>query len=202
MVKKQASGSELQLLKTHIREKNPERLYIFFGEETFLLEHYLGSLKKLVLDALTESFNFHRMNSETFDLQTFADAVENLPMMAEHTMVQVDEVDLFKLGESDRNKIAEILADIPDYCTVVFTYETTPWKPDKRLKKLWEAIDGAGLLYGEYLADAFVTRADMLLRQQEVYRALAELEQAGFVERIPRSRSSGARSSSQYWLKK
>lgn len=67
-------------------------------------------------------------------------------MMAEHTMVQVDEVDLFKLGESDRNKMAEILADIPDYCTVVFTYETTPWKPDKRLKKLWEAIDGAGLI--------------------------------------------------------
>ena len=66
------------------------------------------------------------MNSETFDLQTFADAVENLPMMAEHTMVQVDEVDLFKLGESDRNKMAEILADIPDYCTVVFTYGTTP----------------------------------------------------------------------------
>ena len=61
-------------------------------------------------------------------------------------MVQVDEVDLFKLGESDRNKMAEILADIPDYCTVVFTYETTPWKPDKRLKKLWEAIDGAGLI--------------------------------------------------------
>ena len=59
---------------------------------------------------------------------------------------QVDEVDLFKLGESDRNKMAEILADIPDYCTVVFTYETTPWKPDKRLKKLWEAIDGAGLI--------------------------------------------------------
>ena len=67
------------------------------------------------------------MNSETFDLQTFADAVENLPMMAEHTMVQVDEVDLFKLGESDRNKMAEILMDIAVYCTVVFTYETTPW---------------------------------------------------------------------------
>ena len=71
MVKKQASGSELQLLKTHIREKNPERLYIFFGEETFLLEHYLGSLKKLVLDALTESFNDHRFNTETFDLTAF-----------------------------------------------------------------------------------------------------------------------------------
>ena len=146
MAKKPAPGGNLQELKTQLKNKDLGRLYIFHGEEVFLLHHYLEQMKKQLLDALTESFNFHRMNSETFDLQTFADAVENLPMMAEHTMVQVDEVDLFKLGESDRNKMAEILADIPDYCTVVFTYETTPWKPDKRLKKLWEAIDGAGLI--------------------------------------------------------
>ena len=146
MAKKTAPGGNLQELKTQLKNKDLGRLYIFHGEEVFLLHHYLEQMKKQLLDALTESFNFHRMNSETFDLQTFADAVENLPMMAEHTMVQVDEVDLFKLGESDRNKIAEILSDIPDYCTVVFTYETTPWKPDKRLKKLWEAIDGAGLI--------------------------------------------------------
>ena len=134
MAKKTAPGGNLQELKTQLKSKDLGRLYIFHGEEVFLLHHYLEQMKKQLLDALTESFNFHRMNSETFDLQTFADAVENLPMMAEHTMVQVDEVDLFKLGESDRNKMAEILADIPDYCTVVFTYETTPWKLDKRLK--------------------------------------------------------------------
>ena len=40
--------------------------------------------------------------------------------------------------------MAELLSDIPDYCTVVFTYISTVWKPDKRLKKLWEAIDGNG----------------------------------------------------------
>ena len=48
----------------------------------------------------------------------FADAVENLPMMAESTFVQVDDVDLFKMNEADRNKMVEILSDIPDYCTV------------------------------------------------------------------------------------
>ena len=37
--------------------------------------------------------------------------------------------------------MAEVLSDIPEWCTVVFTYETVGWKPDKRLKKLWEAID-------------------------------------------------------------
>lgn len=39
-----------------------------------------------------------------------------------------------------------ILGDIPDYCTVVFTYITVPWKPDKRLKKLWEAINKDGCI--------------------------------------------------------
>ena len=146
MVKKQASGSELQLLKTHIREKNPERLYIFFGEETFLLEHYLGSLKKLVLDALTESFNYHRFNTETFDLTAFSEAVENLPMMAERTLVQVEDIDLFKMNEADRDRIAAVLSDIPEYCVVVFVYTACPWKPDKRMKKLWESIDKNGLV--------------------------------------------------------
>lgn len=141
MAKKAAPGTGLQELKQALKNKKWNRLYVFHGEETFLLNHYLGQMKKQLLDPLTESFNFHRLNNETFDIQGFADAVENLPMMAENTLVQVDDIDLFKLGEGDRNKIAELLSDIPDYCTVVFTYLTTPWKPDKRLKKLWQALE-------------------------------------------------------------
>ena len=140
MAKKQEDKSELQQLKLSLREKKVDRLYIFHGEEVFLLHHYLGQLKKLLVDDLTESFNFHKLTAETFDIQGFADAVENLPMMADYTMVHVDEVDLFKLPELDRDKMAQILADIPDYCCVIFTYETTPWKPDKRFKKLHEVI--------------------------------------------------------------
>ncbi len=139
--KPEQENNALQELKMAIRNQTPERLYIFHGEETFLLHHYLEQLRSKLLDELTESFNFHRLNPDTFDLRTFADAVENLPMMAERTVVQVDEVDLFKLNEADRERMISVLQDIPDYCTVVFTYETVAWKPDKRLKKLWDAID-------------------------------------------------------------
>lgn len=139
--KQQPTGDNVQVLKQEIREKRPGRLYFFHGEETFLLHHYLEQLKKQLTDELTEAFNFHKLTSETFDIQSFADSVENLPMMAETTFVWVDEIDLFKMNEADREKVAQILRDIPDYCTVVFTYITTPWKPDKRLKKLWEAVD-------------------------------------------------------------
>lgn len=134
----------LQQLKRSIREKTPDNLYIFHGDETFLLHHYLNELHKILLDDLTESFNYHRFNNENFELSALEAAVENLPMMAEHTMIQVDDIDLFKFSEDQRAKTAEILADIPEYCTLVFTYETIPWKPDKRLKKLWEAISSKG----------------------------------------------------------
>ena len=146
MAKKYEQTDNLPLLKQDIKNRQPRRLYFFHGEETFLLHHYLEQLKKLLLDELTEAFNFHRLNQETFDLRCFADSVENLPMMAESTLVWVDEIDIFKLPEGDREKLSQILRDIPDYCTVVFTYITTPWNPDKRLKKLWDAVDSCGTI--------------------------------------------------------
>jgi len=145
MAKKQEKGTELQELKQQLKAKDLGRLYFFHGEEMFLLNHYLGQIRKQLLDPLTESFNYHRFTNETFDIRGFADAVENLPMMAEATFVQVDDIDLFKMNEADRTKMGEILSDIPDYCTVVFTYEIVAWKPDKRLKKIWEAVS-AGLI--------------------------------------------------------
>ena len=146
MAKEAKDTGALQQLKHAIREKTPDNLYIFYGDETFLLHHYLNELHKLLLDDLTESFNYHRLNNENFDLSALAVAVENLPMMAEHTLVQVDDIDLFKLTEDQRGKVVDILSDIPDYCTLIFTYETTPWKPDKRLKKLWDAISSRGVI--------------------------------------------------------
>lgn len=145
MAKKISTDGAFQVLKTSVRNKNIDRLYFFYGEETFLMTYYLEAIKKQLLDPLTESFNFHRFHSENFDVAEFLDAAENLPMMAEHTLIQVDDVDLFKLGETERGKIADVLSDIPEYCTIVFTYLTVAWKPDKRQKKLWEAIDKNGL---------------------------------------------------------
>ena len=146
MAKKQEQPDNLQSLKQAIRSKDPGKLYFFYGEEVFLLHHYLNQLRKVIVDELTESFNYHKLTAETFDIREFADCVENLPMMAERTMVVVDEIDVFKMNEGDREKMIDIFSDIPNYCTVVFTYETTAFKPDKRLKKLWDTVNKHGEL--------------------------------------------------------
>ncbi|MBR7178549.1 MAG: DNA polymerase III subunit delta [Oscillospiraceae bacterium] len=144
MAKPNTAPDEFSRLKAAIKAGSPERLYFFHGEEVFLLHHYLNELRKKALDELTMDFNYHRFTQETFSVQAFSDAVEALPMMAERTLVQVDEIDIFKLNEAEREKMISILSDVPDYCTVVFTYEIVEWKPDKRLKKLWDVVSKHG----------------------------------------------------------
>lgn len=140
----------LQVFKSALRNRNIERLYFFHGEETFLLTHYVEQIKKYLLDELTESFNFHKLNSENFNVHAFAEAVENIPMMSEHSLVLVDDIDIFKLADADRQKIMEVLSDIPEYCTVIFTYITVAWNPDKRIRKLYDCIESNGMIVEFY----------------------------------------------------
>ena len=146
MAKEQPNVQGLQKLKTDLKAKTYDRLYIFHGEETFLQNYYLQRLKDALVDELTESFNFHKFTQETFDIREFEDAINNLPMMAESTFILVDDIDLFKQNEEDRDHLASCIREIPEYCTVVFTYETVEWKPDKRYKTLWEAVDSTATI--------------------------------------------------------
>ena len=91
------SSEAYEKFKADLKAGNIGCCYIFHGEESYLREHYLEQLRKLLTDELTESFNFHKLTNETFDIRSFAEAVENLPMMAEHTLVWVDDVDIFDI---------------------------------------------------------------------------------------------------------
>lgn len=138
---KPIASSGLQQLKQDIKAKTPKPCYIFWGEETYLMHYYCEQLQKKLIDPMTEAFNYHKLNQENFSMEALVSSVENLPMMAERTMVQVEELDFFKLPEGDKEKLAGLLSDLPDYCCLVFTFETVAYKPDKRQKKLWEAIE-------------------------------------------------------------
>ena len=67
MAKRTDENVQLQQLKAAIREKAPGRLYFFHGEETFLLHRYLEQLKKILVDELTESFNFHKISISSLE---------------------------------------------------------------------------------------------------------------------------------------
>lgn len=141
MAKKQDRPDGLVQLKQDLKAGQPARVYLFHGEEHFLREHYLAALKKKLLDGPAAEFNFHRFTQENMDLDDLARAVEALPMMAERSLVQVDDYDMSRLSESARDSLVEILSDVPDYCTVVFVFDTVELKYDGRQKRLKEALE-------------------------------------------------------------
>lgn len=138
---KQDGPSGLDTLKADLKAGQYGRLYLFHGEEHYLRDHYLQMLQSRLLDGPASDFNFHRFTQETMDLQELSNAVDALPMLAEYSLIQVEDWDLSKLSESNRETLVEILSDIPDYCTVVFVFDTVELKIDGRQKKLKEALD-------------------------------------------------------------
>lgn len=131
-------------LKKELREKTLSRFYVFYGEEDYLRTYYLEQVKKQLLDDFTADFNFHRLNAETFSLQMLSDSVEALPMMSERSLILIEDVDLFTLKEDEREKTAELLSDLPEYCCLILNY--SEFKPDKRMKKLWSVIEKNAVL--------------------------------------------------------
>jgi len=142
MAKKTAANDDaLRQFKEELKSGELGRCYLLYGEEDYLRGAYLERLRKKLLSGPAEEFNHHRFTPETLDWNTVTDAVEAMPMMAERTMVELDDVDLFKEPEAAREKLTAILEDIPDYCCLVFVYDTVEYSPDKRLKKLCAALE-------------------------------------------------------------
>ena len=131
-------------LKEDLKQKAPGRFYVIYGEEDYLSRYYFEQLRKLLLDDLTADFNYHKFTTENFTSQGLSDSLETLPMMAERSLIHVDEVDLFGLQQGEQDRIIEILGDIPEHCCLVLSY--LDFKPDKRKKKLWDAIEKYAVL--------------------------------------------------------
>lgn len=138
---KAAPDKGYQKLKSDLAAGTPARAYLFYGEESYLREYYLGALKKALVPAGFEAFNYHKLDGKTLTAAQLAETVEAMPMMAEHTMVAVVDWDVFKLAEAQRNALAALLDDLPDYCCLVFVYDLLDYKPDRKYKKLCAALD-------------------------------------------------------------
>ncbi len=130
--------------------KTPEETsgcFVIFGDEDYIKESCLAQLKKLALDGGDETFNYRRLTGPNVDLDELSEAVEAFPSFAERTFVEVRDFDIYKCKEENTERLMSILADVPDYCCLVFFYATIPFSEDKRRKKFYEAVKKAAKLY-------------------------------------------------------
>lgn len=144
--KAKTDDSAFQRLKAALKTGLLARCYIFYGEEDYIRNLYLKRIQEAVLDGPAADFNLHRFDRESLDWDAVAAAVETLPMMAERSLVIVTDVDLYQEPERAREKIISLLTDLPSHCCLVFHYDTVNFSPDRRMRKLHSAVEGAAEL--------------------------------------------------------
>ena len=134
--KKEETYPGYEELRAALQSGGPANVYIFFGEETYLMQQAVEQLRALLVPAGFEEFNYHRLTGKGLTVQELTEAVEAMPMMSQSTFVTVTDMDVFKLDEAQRTALVSLLEDFPEYCTLVFLYRQLPYKKDGKLKKL------------------------------------------------------------------
>ena len=143
------------------------RLYIFHGDERYLLEHSLGELRRSLCPEGLDGFNYKKYEGRDIKIDDLEDAINTLPVFAERTLIEIHDLDIFKgkktSGEDiddtetsaseknaksndskEKQRLLNIFSDLPEYVCIVIVYDVIPYYPDGRQK-----LDKEILMYAQ-----------------------------------------------------
>ncbi len=131
-------------IKSQIKNREFANAYLFYGEESYLKEFYIGQIKKKVVDPTFESFNFHLYDGKDTELDDVLKDAQMLPMMSEYNLVILRDYPIEK-SKTDMKLLLEFLDDAPESTILIFYYYSK--EPDIKsasFKKLESAFNKAG----------------------------------------------------------
>ena len=105
--KKELSSEEMNTLIEDIRQKRFRRVYLFYGEEEYLVQQYRKELIRAVCgEGDSMNLNIHRSGS--LDWSAVQDEILSMPFFASHRLVVLDDTKLFAAGrKKDASKDSE-----------------------------------------------------------------------------------------------
>lgn len=170
MARSKGESKELAQLKKDIDGGSLKNIYVFYGEERYLLEYYLSRARKSALEGGAEDFNYKKISGREMTAAQLFEAVDTLPVFSSRTFIEIDDYDIFKANEETKKVLLEIFSDIPEYVCLVFVYDTVEYKSDGRvkingeLKKYITAVEFAGQSQSDLIS--WITRRFRALGRQ------------------------------------
>ena len=110
-------GAEIRKLK----EQGPQRLYLLWGEEDYLRDDYVKTLRTICAPEEEDGFQSRVFKDAQPDPVDLRFAIDTLPFFSERSLIEIREMDYMKPGDPDA--LLKVLEDIPEYCTVAFILE-------------------------------------------------------------------------------
>lgn len=113
--------------------------YVFYGEETFLKEHYKKQIVAKIGQGGFEEFNICVLEGAEMSFSELSDAVQSLPVMSQIKLILIRDFNFSKVDGELKELMAEITADELEGVCLIFYFDTIEYKPDKRIK-LWQNV--------------------------------------------------------------
>ena len=115
-------------LKKHIKSGEFMRLYILYGNEGYLKQHYANTICSKSVSKDFEDFNLKKLDGKDTSLNEIYDCTSSFPMMSDYTCTLVKDFPL-NTFIGDRSKVDEdflnVISDIPESSILVFWMDVT-----------------------------------------------------------------------------
>lgn len=135
---------DIQSFKSNLKSGEISGVYLFFGEEDYLVRYYLKALRdKIAPDEAFAVFNNPIFDGEDVDFSAIIEAVKAPPMMSDFKLIEWRHADFSRLKDGELDSLDELLSVCRDhpYSVVAFTANDegvdcgTPKKPSAFIKR-------------------------------------------------------------------
>ncbi len=126
---------EIKDLDKQIKSGTLGNLYFFYGEEQFLLENKIKSIKNALLDADFADLNYVQLEAKKLNVSQLTDELMSVPVMSDKKLVVVKNSGIFSNAKLAQYKtVCELIEDIPEYMCVIFCEKEFDKKKEKNLE--------------------------------------------------------------------
>ena len=137
-------------LKQRLKSSELSGVYIFGGEEEYLVRHYLSELRRAAgVDEAFAVFNNPVFDGEEVDFSALAEAVKAPPMMADYKLIEWRHADFSSMKEKELSALEELVALTGEYPYAVLAFTAiadgiefgTPKRPSSFMNRFSKTVN-------------------------------------------------------------
>lgn len=137
-----------ETLKKQIKSEAFSRVYLVYGNEGYLKQHYSNLICSKTVSKDFEDFNLKKLEGKDTSLSEIYDCISSFPMMSEYTCTLVKDYNLTEFI-GDRGKVDSefegLITDIPESSILIFWMDTVDVdEKNTKWQKVIKLIDSAG----------------------------------------------------------
>lgn len=131
-------------IKLDIKNKMFRNCYVFFGNEQYMIRHYVSKICDSAVNTMPElNVSYYEGNA----VKEVFDCAVTFPFMAEKRVVKLCDFPIAKASANEFNALLELIENLPQYTILIIWFETVEINPKKlgeKAKKLFSAVEKSG----------------------------------------------------------